>query len=256
MNNSALPDPRQKPFWAVLLAGGDGTRLRSLTLKIAGDSRPKQFCRSFGDKSLLGHTRERLRPLFHEDRTIFVVTKAHEAFYREDLFDADAPRVVVQPRNRGTGVAIAVAILRVLQHDADAIVAFFPCDHYYGDETAFASTVRSGLAFARERPQSLILLGTEPKYPEIEYGWIEPGPPILNASPSRVAVCQRRWAVMLPLVMKEPVEGSYSSALDVPPPATRTFPLGRSVAVCPALAAIMLAVAVNVPADCTIKAEA
>src|SRR5260370_3242835 len=186
MNNSALPDPRQKPFWAVLLAGGDGTRLRSLTLKIAGDSRPKQFCRSFGDKSLLGHTRERLRPLFHEDRTIFVVTKAHEAFYREDLFDADAPRVVVQPRNRGTGVAIAVAILRVLQHDADAIVAFFPCDHYYGDETAFASTVRSGLAFARERPQSLILLGTEPRYPEIEYGWIEPGPPILNARQARL----------------------------------------------------------------------
>ena len=135
----------QKPFWAVLLAGGDGARLRSLTLKIAGDSRPKQFCRIFGDKSLLGHTRERLRPLFREDRTIFVVTKAHEAFYREDLFDADAPRVVAQPRNRGTGVAIAVAVLRVLQRDADAIVAFFPCDHYYGDETVHARVVTEAM---------------------------------------------------------------------------------------------------------------
>jgi hypothetical protein len=31
-------------LWAVLLAGGDGIRLRDLTRRIAGDSRPKQFC--------------------------------------------------------------------------------------------------------------------------------------------------------------------------------------------------------------------
>jgi hypothetical protein len=38
----------------VLLAGGEGTRLQGLTLKIAGDSRPKQFCRVVGGKSLRG----------------------------------------------------------------------------------------------------------------------------------------------------------------------------------------------------------
>src|SRR5260370_38016796 len=73
------------PFWAVLLAGGDGTRLRSLTLKIAGDSRPKQFCRLFGGKSLLIQTAQRLEPLFRRDRTMFVVTRDHERYYREDL---------------------------------------------------------------------------------------------------------------------------------------------------------------------------
>jgi mannose-1-phosphate guanylyltransferase len=186
-------DPNHTRAWAVLLAGGDGTRLQSLTLKVTGDSRPKQFCRLFGDKSLLGHTRERLRPLFHEDRTMFVVTKAHEAFYKEDLFDADVPRVVVQPQNRGTGVAIAVALFRVLQHDANAIVAFFPCDHYYADGAAFAATVRSAMVCARERPQSLILLGTEPSYPEVEYGWIEPGPPILNGCQASLLKVTRFW---------------------------------------------------------------
>jgi mannose-1-phosphate guanylyltransferase len=50
--------------WAVFLAGGDGTRLRSLTLRIAGDLRPKQFCRVFGEQSLLGETRARVKPLF------------------------------------------------------------------------------------------------------------------------------------------------------------------------------------------------
>ena len=45
--------------WAVVLAGGDGTRLQSLTLKIAGDQRPKQFCSFFGGETLLAQTRAR-----------------------------------------------------------------------------------------------------------------------------------------------------------------------------------------------------
>ncbi len=49
--------------WAVVLAGGDGIRLQSLTLKIAGDSRPKQFCSIFGGESLLAQTRARLESL-------------------------------------------------------------------------------------------------------------------------------------------------------------------------------------------------
>ncbi|HEY2015582.1 MAG TPA: hypothetical protein VGH38_18890 [Bryobacteraceae bacterium] len=37
-------------MWAVLLAGGDGVRMRDLTLRITGDHRPKQFC------PIAGHT--------------------------------------------------------------------------------------------------------------------------------------------------------------------------------------------------------
>ena len=47
------------PIWAIVLAGGDGTRLQGLTRKIDGDARPKQFSRIFGDRSLLSHTPER-----------------------------------------------------------------------------------------------------------------------------------------------------------------------------------------------------
>jgi mannose-1-phosphate guanylyltransferase len=55
-------------LWATLLAGGDGVRLRDLTLRITGDSRPKQSCRIVGGKSLLSQTRTRLEPLFSGDR--------------------------------------------------------------------------------------------------------------------------------------------------------------------------------------------
>ena len=75
--------------WAIVLAGGEGTRLQSLTHTIEGDSRPKQFSKIFGSRSLLGHTRDRLRPVLTNDRVLFVVTQDHESFYRRELFDVD-----------------------------------------------------------------------------------------------------------------------------------------------------------------------
>jgi mannose-1-phosphate guanylyltransferase len=180
-------------FWAVLLAGGDGTRLQSLTLKIAGDTRPRQFCRIFGDKSLLQQTRERIAPLFLPDRTMFVVTRAHEAFYRGDLAGVDYHRVVAQPRNRGTGVAIATTLLHLLRRDEDPLVAFFPCDHYYSDDDAFVRTVSSAMGFAQTYPQSIVLLGAEAHGPEIEYGWIEPGPLMQSAAGISLLRVKRFW---------------------------------------------------------------
>jgi mannose-1-phosphate guanylyltransferase len=72
------------------------------------------------------------------------------------------------------------------QFDPHAIVAFFPSDHYYADNVAFASAVRSALHIATEYPHSLILIGGEADSPEIEYGWIEPGRVIVDSRTARL----------------------------------------------------------------------
>src|SRR5258706_4150254 len=76
-----------KHEWAVILAGGDGTRLRELSYEVSGDRRPKQFCEFFGGKTLLAHTRDRLRPLFLHKHTFLVPNKAHRRYYRTELSD-------------------------------------------------------------------------------------------------------------------------------------------------------------------------
>ena len=178
--------------WAVVLAGGDGTRLQSLTLKIAGDSRPKQFCSIFGGESLLAQTRARLESLFPVNRQIFVVTRAHETYYREELRNVDNSRIIPQPLNRGTGVAVAVALLHILQRDADAVVVLVPCDHYYSDAEAFARAVRSAISGAEQYPDSIVLVGAEAHYAEVEYGWIEPGSALSDA-PMPLLRVNRFW---------------------------------------------------------------
>ncbi|MGZ9141575.1 MAG: sugar phosphate nucleotidyltransferase [Candidatus Binatia bacterium] len=66
--------------WAVILAGGDGTRLKSLSRKITGDERPKQFCPVFGDMTLLEETQRRVAIELAKERTLFVVNRHHEPY--------------------------------------------------------------------------------------------------------------------------------------------------------------------------------
>jgi mannose-1-phosphate guanylyltransferase len=180
-------------LWAVLLAGGDGVRLRDLTRRIAGDSRPKQFCRIIGEHSLFRETRRRLDPLFTRDRQVFVLSRAHERYYGDDLTDAGDSYVIEQPLNRGTGIAIILALLRILQRDHDALAAFFPCDHFYADPDSFRLTIRSAIECAEYNPESIILVGADAEYPETDYGWIEPGVVVSNAAAGPLSRVSQFW---------------------------------------------------------------
>ena len=192
-NISVPTPPLPRHLWAVLLAGGDGVRLRGLTERIVGDHRPKQFCPIIGAESLLSQTRSRLDPLFSGDRQVFVVSCAHERYYRKELADAKDSLVIEQPVNRGTAVGIIVALVQVMQADPDAIVGFFPCDHHYSDDESFRSIVRSATSRAEQFLRSLVIVGAEAEYAETEYGWIEPGLAVLDRESKPLCRVNRFW---------------------------------------------------------------
>jgi mannose-1-phosphate guanylyltransferase len=191
--SSASTSRMPRHLWAVLLAGGDGIRLRDLTVRIVGDHRPKQFCPIVGEESLLSQTRARLSPLFSDDRLVFVVSCAHERYYSKELADAKDSLVIAQPMNRGTAVGIIVALIQIMQADPGAVVGLFPCDHHYSDDESFRSIVRSATSGADQFPQSLVIVGAEAEYAETEYGWIEPGLAVTQTQVSRLCRVNRFW---------------------------------------------------------------
>jgi mannose-1-phosphate guanylyltransferase len=162
--------------WGVILAGGDGTRLKNLTRLICGDDRPKQFCPLVGRDTLLEQTRKRAERCIPSERILFLLTSSHCAFYLNEHGLRPSQRIV-QPANKGTAPPILYSLLSIEQSDKDAIVAILPCDHHYSDEQAFTGALDSAFDAATDRSSSVVLVGASPQGPEVEYGWIELGTP-------------------------------------------------------------------------------
>ena len=167
--------------WGVVLAGGDGVRLRPLTRFICGDERPKQFCPLYGGVTLLEQARQRAERSIPAGRLLFSLSRIHEEFYLPTLADCPSQRVV-QPSNRGTAGAILSSLLVIAQRDPMAVTALFPSDHYYSDESVITEAVEQAFKLVHLNPDALVLVGARPDGPETEYGWIETGAPVADES--------------------------------------------------------------------------
>jgi mannose-1-phosphate guanylyltransferase len=185
--------PASERNWAVILAGGRGKRLYSLTRRMFGEDRPKQFCKLFGGRTLLGHTMARIARVIAPERTMYSVMYAHVAYYRQELAGVAASRVRAQAADRGTTAAIADSLAQIEAVDPNAVAGFFPADHYFTDEAAFVNDVDRAYALARKYGDKVVLLGAQPERPEVEYGWIEPGAAVPDVRLDDVFRVNRFW---------------------------------------------------------------
>ncbi len=103
---------------AVVLAGGEGVRLRPLVRQICGDERPKQYVPLLESRSLLQQTIDRLAPSIPPERTVLVTMRSHAGYLARVLGDLHYPRVLAQPEDRGTAAAVLLAAHWILARDA------------------------------------------------------------------------------------------------------------------------------------------
>jgi mannose-1-phosphate guanylyltransferase len=104
--------------WAVVLAGGKGTRLSGLTRHVYGEDRPKQYAALTGGKSLLRQTLERVGVLIPPDRTVVVSMAGQGSYMTAELrHESPALHVLDQPRDRGTAAAVLLATHWILARD-------------------------------------------------------------------------------------------------------------------------------------------
>ena len=179
---SIVPQPAtdlpHASLWALVLAGGDGTRLQGLTHIIAGAPIPKQYCRILGPRSLLERTLSRIAPLISVERTLAIINRDHLPIARSQLRSLDARNVLVQPRNLDTGPGVLVSMLELARRAPDATVAMFPSDHYVRDSHALRRIIARMRRVVRRVPEKIALLGVRPERADVGYGYIAPGRPL------------------------------------------------------------------------------
>lgn len=158
--------------WAIVLAGGEGTRVRTFLQQLCGGRGIKQFCTVIGRRSMLEHTLARIESRIPRERIVVVVSRDHGDETARQLAHWPVENVIVQPRNRDTAPGILLPLAHISRRDPLATVALFPSDHFILAEEQFMSAVDVAVGETQRFPGNLTLLGVAPE--EDGYGWIEP----------------------------------------------------------------------------------
>ena len=159
----------QDNYYAVIMAGGGGTRLWPLSRK----SRPKQMLDLVDERSLFQTAVQRLEGLFTPDR-IYVVTVEEQA----RGLQAQAPEIpaenyLLEPMPRGTASVVGFAAVAIQNRDPQASMAVVTADHIIGNEAKFRQLLSS--AYEAAQDGYLVTLGISPAGPSTGYGYVQQG---------------------------------------------------------------------------------
>lgn len=156
-------------YYAVIMAGGTGTRLWPLSR----ENSPKQALKLVGERTMFQYAVERIAPIYPYERILVVTRGDHAAELMEQAPELPAENYILEPEGRGTAAAIGLAAIHLAHRDPEARMAVLTADHYIADTERFCRVLA-----AAERPAaegSMVTLGIQPSAPSTGFGYIKQG---------------------------------------------------------------------------------
>jgi mannose-1-phosphate guanylyltransferase len=158
--------------YAVIMAGGGGTRLWPLSRK----DRPKQLLPLLAEETLFQSTVRRLENLFPPERILVVTVEEQASLMREQSPEIPEENYLIEPAPRGTASVVGLAAAVLQKRDPRAVMAILPADHFIRNRDLFHYLLRA--AFDVAKSGYLVTLGITPLYPSTAYGYIQQGEPL------------------------------------------------------------------------------
>ncbi len=156
-------------YYAVIMAGGGGTRLWPLSRR----GRPKQMLNLFGERSLFQVAVDRLEGLFPPERICVVTVAEQAAALREQVPAIPPENYFIEPMPRGTASVVGLAAAALRQRSPQAVMAVLTADHFIADVARFRQALAAAADVARQG--YLVTLGIAPTHPSTGYGYIRMG---------------------------------------------------------------------------------
>ncbi len=161
--------PTHHHFFAVILAGGSGTRFWPESRR----HRPKQFLSIIGSKSLYEQTLERMAAKIPAANIIVVTNIRYKTLVQKESrpFGIPAQNILYETSGKNTAPAIGWATARIYRKDRDAITAVLPSDHWIARPKVFWEKIDEAVKLAAT--DRLVTLGIVPSRPETGFGYLK-----------------------------------------------------------------------------------
>lgn len=156
-------------LYAVIMAGGSGTRLWPLSRK----SQPKQALKLIGERTMFQHAVDRLAPLFPPERIFVVTSPAMAAILQPQTPELPPTNFILEPAGRDSAPAAGLAAIHLLQRDPDAVMVMLTADHYIQDTAGFRAALAAAAAVAGDG--TIVTLGIRPTFASTGFGYIRLG---------------------------------------------------------------------------------
>ena len=159
----------------VILCGGSGTRLWPSSRA----DRPKQFLKFWDGRSSFQETLLRVEGLHGVGKILIVTGAALLNFVSEQSAELGIePIILVEPQASDSAPAIAAAAAYAQQSDPQAVLLMLAADHHVKDAAGFRAS--ADVAAGAARAGLIATFGIRPDNPATGYGYIQPGPMIME----------------------------------------------------------------------------
>ena len=159
----------------VIMAGGSGTRF----WPVSTDTKPKQFLRLFGQRTMLQLAWDRLQGLVPAERVLVLTNGRFTDLVADQLPDLPAANIIGEPMPRDTSGAIGLAAVISKARFGDPVMVVLTADHLIQPVDAFQATLLSAARGARES-EALYTFGIVPAFPSTAYGYLKSGDKVLD----------------------------------------------------------------------------